>query len=218
MNSVAKSDVYIDWCERKAALWAVKRWHYSTTLPRFKLAHFGVWQRGTFVGAVIFGCGATPEIGKPFGVTASEATELVRVACGAINKTPISRIISICVKKLRRQFTRLRVIVSFADESQGHHGGIYQAMGWIYTGRSRSDYIHVNGKTVHPKTLHSKYGVGGQSIPWLREHIDQGAYRISQYDKHKYVFPLDEEMRSKIEKLGKPYPKRVRSVDSDTTV
>jgi hypothetical protein len=35
--------------------------------------------------------------------------------------------------------------------------------------------------------------------------------------KLKYVMPLDEDMKRTVEPLRKPYPKRVRSVDSDTS-
>lgn len=167
------------------------------------------------MGAVIFGGGATPEIGKPFGVKQHEACELVRVALSGQQQNETSRIVAICVRKLAKDYPRLKVIVSFADESQGHHGGIYQAMGWTYLGRSISDYIRINGKIVHPKSLHSKYGVGGQSIPWLRQNVDKNASRVVQYDKHKYVFPLSKDVKDRLK--PQPYPKRASSESSDTS-
>jgi len=68
----------------------------------------------------------------------------------------------------------------------------------------------------HPRSLYAKYGVGGQSIPWLRAHVDPKAERVKNGVKHKYVMPLDGEIRAKIEPLAKPYPKRAGSADSGT--
>lgn len=207
------SGLRIDWLHRRDAERAVMRWHYSRRMPKFKLACLGVWEGGKWIGAVIFGCGATPEIGMPFGVKQWEACELVRVALGP-HQCAVSRVVAICQRMIVKRYPRLRVIVSFADESQGHVGGIYQALGWIYVGRSRTDYITVGGVVVHPKTLHSRYGIGGQSIPWLRKNVDPNARRVAQYDKHKYVLPICDDVRRKLKPL--PYPKRAGSADGGT--
>jgi hypothetical protein len=212
----SRPELKIDWCTHEAAKYAVENWHYSKRMPKSKLAKFGVWEDSKFVGVVIFGVGATPEIAKPFGLKSIEVCELVRVAL-AKHQTQVSRIVSICLRKLRESMPGLRVVVSFADTSQGHHGGIYQAGNWVLTGSMEYHAYEVNGETVHPRVCHLRYGKGGQSIPWLRANIDPQAKRVRNGIKHKYVMPLDDEMRKQIEPLRKPYPKRVRSVDSDTS-
>ncbi|HOD08044.1 MAG TPA: hypothetical protein PKG98_08110, partial [Myxococcota bacterium] len=72
-----------------------------------------------------------------------------------------------------------------------------------------------NGESVHPRVLHLRYGFGGQSIPWLRANIDKNAVRIKTPVKHKYVYPLDREMRERILPLAQPYPKRAGTIDVD---
>jgi hypothetical protein len=109
----------------------------------------------------------------------------------------------------------LRLIVSFADTGQGHHGGIYQACGWVYIGAARGRATRVLGINHHPKTLHSRYGYGGQSIPWLRRHVDPFADNVMLPDKLKYALPLDCAMRAQIAPLAKPYPKRATSIVAD---
>ena len=109
------------------------------------------------------------------------------------------------------------MVVSFADTTQGHHGGIYQAGNWLFVGTQEYHAYKINGEIVHPRTCYHRWGVGGQSVPWLREHIDPHAERIRNGQKHKYVMPLDPAMREQIEPLRKPYPKRAGSVDSDTS-
>lgn len=183
--SSSRPELLVDWCSYKAAKYAVMHWHYSRTMPAGRLAKLGVWEGGRFIGVVVFGHGATPEIGKMFGLTQFEVVELVRVAL-ADHECPTSRAIGVAVRKVKTHSPALRLLVSFADGQQGHIGVVYQAANWIYTGATQYHAYQVLGKVEHPRTLYSRYGVGGQSIPWLRTHIDPGAERITTPGKHRY--------------------------------
>ena len=44
MNSSLKTILKLDWCSHDAALYAVKHWHYSKSLPCSKTARIGVWE------------------------------------------------------------------------------------------------------------------------------------------------------------------------------
>ncbi len=211
-----KSDLKIDWATHEAAKYACEQWHYSGCLPSFKRLKVGAWEGGKFIGVVLFGQGATPEYGKRFHLPITGVCELTRVALSS-HSVSTSRILAIALKFLKKQCPNLRLVISFADSSQGHHGGIYQATNWIYDGSVSTHGYRVNGKIEHPKTLHSRYGKGGQSIPWLRQHIDKKAERVVAAIKHRYLMPLDDEMRKQIEPLRKPYPKRVRSIAGDAS-
>ena len=213
---MSKADLKLDWCSHEAARYAVEKWHYSRQIPSASVK-IGAWESGRFIGCVIFGRGAASEIGSPYGLPQTQICELVRIALCA-HATPVSRIVAIALKMLRRQSNGLRLVVSFSDTAQGHHGGIYQAGGWVFVGSQQYHAYIVNEKIVHPKTLHSLYGVGGQSVPWLKKHVDPNARRIKNGIKHKYLFPLDAEMRQRIEPLRKPYPKRAGSIDADAPV
>jgi hypothetical protein len=209
----SKPELRIDWATHEAARFACERWHYSRSVPVGKTLKVGAWESGTFVGALIFSRGATPEIGSPYGLTQLEICELTRVAL-TTHTTPVSRIIAIAFKFLTKNAPGLRMIVSFADAAQGHHGGIYQAGGWVYLGGAETHAYRVNGVNVHQKTLHSKYGKGGQSVPWLRANVDPNAARVLAGFKHRYLMPLDHAMREKIAPLAKPYPKRAKKQDA----
>jgi hypothetical protein len=207
MNSIP--DLRIDWATAEAARYACLNWHYSKSVPKAKVVRVGVWEHGKFIGVVMFGSGATPEIGSPYGLQQTEICELTRVALTK-HTAPVSKILALAVRFLRKQSPGLRMVVSFADAAQGHHGGIYQACGWLYLGGAETHAYRVKGENVHPKTLYMRYGKGGQSIPWLRANVDPNAERIVAGFKHRYLMPLDNEMRAKIEPLRKPYPKRVK--------
>lgn len=196
-------------CTYEAAKHAVMNWHYSRTMPKSKVLRYGVWEDNRFVGAVLYGRGATPKLGSPYGLDQTEVCELVRVALRSGHATPTSAVIARTIKLLKHGNPGLRLIVSFADTMQGHHGGIYQAGNWIYAGYVVKCWIRVNDELMHPRTLGSKYGAGGQSIPWLRAHVDPESANVELPPKHRYLYPLDRAMRRQILPLSLPYPHAV---------
>lgn len=205
---MSKTHLVIDWCTFKAAKYACEHWHYSQCIPAGKLVKVGAWENGKFIGCVIYGRGANHNMLKPFGLKPDEGCELVRVALKD-HKTPVSRILALSLKFLKRVCPSLRLIVSYADVDNGHHGGIYQATNWVYDGlknvNTKSAFI-IHGKKVHPKSVHSK-GVK-QTLPEVQKHLDPNATIFRTKGKHRYLMALDDEMKTRILKLAQPYPKR----------
>jgi len=195
--------------------YACRNWHYSGTIPAPIRCKIGVWEHDEFKGIILFGYGANPCIGRPFGLPQKQICELTRIALRD-HETPVSRLIAIALRLLKRQNPDIRLVVSYADERHGHHGGIYQAAGWSYLGGDEQHAYRVNGRIIHPRSLHKQYGRGAQSIAWLRENLDPQAERINSGKKHKYVWLFDETLRTLIEYQKRPYPKCVRSSDSGT--
>ena len=203
-----KPALKLDWCSHEAAKYAVEHWHYSHTMFPNKTVKLGAWEDGKFVGAVVFGVGVTNNIGKPYSLKSTEVCELVRVALTA-HSTPVTRILSLAVMFLRKASPGLRLIVSYADPAQGHHGGIYQGANWIYVGATTGGReILINGIWKHRRSVNHK---GSSSV------IGKTWQRTS--GKHKYLMPLDDAMRAQVAPLAKPYPKRIcaASIDSDAT-
>lgn len=205
--------MFLDWCSNDAAKYAVENWHYSQRMPQAK-QKIGVWEHGRFIGAVLIGLSSARLVYRAFGLGKHEVNELVRVAL-TDHATPVSRILAIAIRLFKKKFPQVRVIVSYADTAQGHHGGIYKANGWVYLGSNRYHVYRVNGEIVHPRTLHDWYGFGGQAVGWLRANVDPGAKRIVTPPKHKYAKALDAEMAERLKAMAKPYP-RATGVDSDT--
>lgn len=208
MSSTSKPILKIDWCSYDAAKHAVINWHYSGSMPVGKTVKVGAWEDGKFVGVVIFAYGANNNIGKPYGLQQVECCELVRVALTS-HKTPVSKIVAIALRFLNKYSPGIRLVVSYADTSQGHHGGIYQAGNWIFTGTSKGATQYVlNGRIVHSMQIQTFIRAGKLSSR-------SGLEKVVAGDKHKYLMPLDEDMRKKIMPLVKPYPKRVKKLGSE---
>ena len=193
-----KPELKIDWASHEAAKYACEHWHYSKCLPVGKLVKVGAWEKDKFIGVVVFSRGANNNMLKPFGLQQEEGCELTRIALTK-HEVPVSKIMALAVKFLMKSQNGLRLIVSYADPDQGHHGGIYQACNWLYTGPSgKALKVFYKGKWSHKKTVDDA-GVNQTNLP-----------KKMVIGKHRYLMPLNKEMSAKIAPLAKPYPKRVK--------
>lgn len=204
-------DLKVAPCSHEAAKYAVMNWHYSKAVPAGKLVKFGVWENGEFIGAVIYGRGATPNLCKPYGLQQTDICELVRVALNN-HISPVSAVVAKTLKLLKAENPGLRLVVSFADRSEGHEGVIYKAGNWLYTGTSESaKFYKVRGKVIHPRTA---YSLGKNSLDWLIENIDPNATAVYKPGKHRFVYPFDKQMRRKIIKMALPYHHAVEGLEA----
>lgn len=207
----------LDWCSHEAAKYACEHWHYSRSVPVPPLVKIGVWESSLFKGTLIFSRGANPNLLKPFGLSQTQGCELTRVALRE-HVAPVSKILAIAIKFLTKSNPKLRLVVSYADPSEGHHGGIYQAAGWLYTGKQPPsvEYIAPDGKQWHGRMVKAKGWTtvqGKRRATWKPEQCR----KVVKEGKHKYLLALDTAMRDQVSKLSKPYPKRARSTDSGAT-
>lgn len=200
-----KVSLRLDWATHEAATHACETWHYSGCMPAGKTVKVGAWENGKFIGVVIFSYGANNNAAKSFGLTQWQVCELTRVAL-TDHVTPVSRIVAIALKMLRKQSPGIRVVFSYSDKThQGHHGGIYQAGGWSYVGeRSTGDkgaYYIIHGKKIHGRSARAKYG--------HESKFPTGWKHSPSETKHLYVMVIDDTYTLKMTK--RPYPKRAES-------
>jgi hypothetical protein len=175
-------------------------------MPSGRLVTIGAWEAGAFIGAVVFGRGASNGIGSPFKLEQSQVVELCRVALGP-HQVPTSKVVALAVRLLRRQSPGLRLLVSYADPEHGHVGVLYQALGWLYIGQTgRESLIRLNGRLTHPRTVTSRYRT--RAIEWLRQHVAPDAGHVRTLPKFRYALPLDDDMRERLQERALPYPKR----------
>lgn len=161
---------------------------------------------------IVYGSGATVNIGKMFGLGQGEVLELVRVALNG-KQTTTSECVAKSLKALHRDCPYCKIVVSYADSNQGHTGIIYQATNWIYLGTtdkwdkgSKETYFVIKGKKYHPRSVYSKGWK--QSVQWLRENIDPNAQGIHEKPKHKYIYVFNKAMRKVWNEKRCPYPRK----------
>ncbi len=198
-----KTKLLIAPCTFVAAKYACLNFHYAKAVPAGKLVKFGVWEDDKFIGAVIFGRGANYRMLRPFGLNPEDGCELVRVALSA-HKTPVSRIMALAIKELKKSCSGLKLVVSYADGRQKHLGVIYQAGNWIYTGMTGTtpDYFY-NGRWVHNRTISSLIK-SGSLTPEQKHKLEKRAGGV----RLRYLYPLESSIRKQVELESKPYPKK----------
>jgi len=202
--------LYLDWCSAKAASYACTRWHYSGVLPAFKTAKVGVWEADEYRGCIVF-TNPMPPARKRFKCSNGQITELARVALRS-HYHPVSKMIRIALRILKKENPGLKVCVSYADSGQGHHGGIYQAAGFRYfgAGKGTKEYFY-KGRWVHARSIGQAIDTGKLTEDgWNLPNRPSGL-------KHCYALTLDKRGSYSIPLEDKPYPKRrVLSDTSDT--
>lgn len=176
-----KPKLLIDWCSHKAAKFACENWHYSKCIPKSKLAKFGVWENDKFIGSIIYGVGATSSLVQRFGLQHYEGCELVRIALKN-HVHEVTKMVSITLSLLKKKFTGLELVVSFADPEKGHEGKIYKAGNWIYSGRTQAsdEYIY-KGKRWQGRSFRNSY-------KGMEKHPDVKIVKGSS--KHRFLMPL----------------------------
>jgi hypothetical protein len=189
----------LDWVKHEAARYAVEKWHYSKRMPSTytKPVCIGVWEEGQFSGAIVFSMSSAKDLGKQYGFTQFERCELIRVALRPGHKVATSKTIAIALRMVQKQSPGLNVVFSFADTAQGHHGGIYQAGGWRYLGKSAvtTEYF-INGRKWHARAVTASFG-----------HTE-GFEKVVGSEKHRYAYPLNKEAAAKVKPFELPYPAR----------
>lgn len=125
-----------------------------------------------------------------------ELSRLVR----ANSKVPLSLLVGLAAKKLKR--TEWDLLVSFADATQGHKGGVYRACSWNYDGmrEPRMDGVVINGEFVPGRSANSAFGT--QSPSRLKER--HGIEAVPHYDAGKHLFwkALNQAGQARANRLG----------------
>ncbi len=192
---VKKSECY-EWCLKK---------HYAHRIPGIITAQFGLYVDDMLSGICLFGISSNKNAGSAFSNI--DTLELVRlVVDDSLKRNTLSQFVSRSLSLLCKPIA----VVSYADPSSGHHGYIYQATNWIYTGESSPSTVYVkNGIEYHSRTISDV--LGSRS----REVVTSAGYGIViKPPKHRYYYLLGSKgQRKKMLSMLKkkytilPYPK-----------
>lgn len=131
---------------------------------------------------------------------------------------------------IRKNDPQIKVLLSYADNGQGHLGGIYKATNWRYEGYSSQmnlmpnydiSLTGPNGPFIHSRTVFNNWGSG--NLEHLKREIGKDGYkefwRRRSPDKHRYIQILAQDKREKkdlIKRLKQkeyPYPKSITDYD-----
>lgn len=129
--------------------------HYAKRIPQIMYS-FGLYnQKKEIEGVCTFGMPTrVMNNGEAIfgGQLQMKTVELNRLV---VNENLGKNVLSFFVSKCLMFLPKPICVVSYADNSQGHHGYIYQATNWIFTGLNQVHERKIkdkNGKDLHPRT------------------------------------------------------------------
>jgi len=201
--------LHVSFGQLDAAKALVMKYHYSHRWPSVIEACGTLHQPGGLfgnLGEAVAAC----VFGIPPTRWSEAVLELERLVRRDDVSVPLTGLISATCEDVRRRGT-FDLLVSYADWTQGHHGGIYQAASWNYDGqRERAqDGLVVNGKFVPGRMCFNLWGTRSpnqlrhEHRRWdIQPHYDEG--------KHLYWRALSRHGMKKATRLGlrcSPYPK-----------
>jgi hypothetical protein len=112
-----------------------------------------------------------------------ELSRLVRVP---ELKDTLTSFLSLACNMLKRRGETL--LVSFADNTQGHHGGVYQAASWNFSTyrEPRMDGLLINGQFVPGRSCNSRWGT--RSPTRLAERLGDSHAIEPHMDAGKFLY------------------------------
>jgi len=203
------NDKYIRTGDIDAARKLITTYHYSRRMPGCIILTATV-----HLGGGLFGdCGepiAAITFSNPTAKWSEQILELSRLV--RINDTDylLTQLISFACKEIHRR-REYDLLISFADKTHGHHGGIYQAASWFYAGMRKGamDGLIINDKFLPGRTCNARFNT--RSPERLKKLHSQWNIK-PHYDEGKYLYwkPLNRSGIRKAKRLGltlNKYPK-----------
>lgn len=189
----------------------IKVYHYSGRMPASIRICFALRLDGGLfgdMGDVICAAVFSSPVNRNHNPDCVELTRLVRHP--NYQDIILSQFLAMCIRYMK-QNKDYPYALSYADYTEGHCGGIYQATNWLYVYES-SDGQHLGYDTTDGKFIHrrSAYEIfGGSGV----EHVlskDSSLTPVYGKQKYLYMYPLRWKKKKAL-KDGhweeKPYPK-----------
>lgn len=185
--------------------------HYAGRYPSISYS-YGLFFEGTLKGVVTYGTPSSSTLRK--GVAGENyiscILELNRLCLYDNKKNEASYLVSGSLKLLPRN----KIIISFADSSQGHKGYVYQACNFTYHGLSakRTDWALHSKPHLHGQTIGDEFRGQKNRAFLMREKYGDDFYLKPRPRKHRYIFLIgSKKWKKKVSKLiryeEQPYPK-----------
>ena len=181
-------------CDRKEIKEFVETWHYSKNINGVISDYcFKLLDKNKIIGAMIYGEIAMANVWKKYVQDKKHLTELRRLCC--IDNTPKnteSYFIGHTLRWLKNN-TKIKTVISYADETYNHSGVIYKASNFKHLGMTNKGKVIVyNNRLYHDKTIRTKYK--GKLKPYckkIKEALKTGkAYYKNTLGKHIYIYNL----------------------------
>lgn len=176
--------------------------HYARRIPPIEYS-FGLFLDLKLCGIITFGTPVSSTL-RDLWQNKYKLMELNRLV---VNEDIDRNCLSFFVSKSLSMLPKPLVLVSYADTSKNHHGYIYQATNWIYTGLSLAfkDYYIKGMEHLHNGTIMDMSRGKENRVQWLRDKFGDDLIMIDRPRKHRYFYFIGSKTDKKIMKKMLPY-------------
>lgn len=122
--------------------------HYAKSIPSI-VQSFGLYDSASLQGVCCYGSPANNHNNTMGGFRQLELVRLV------VNDSLPKNTLSFFVSQTFKYFDGPLSLISYADQGKNHHGYIYQATNWVYTGLGGGVdfYLNIDGKEIHSRIM-----------------------------------------------------------------
>jgi len=185
--------------------------HYARRWPSISYA-FGLFDEDELIGIVTYG--TPPSSTLRMGIAGEEykgnVLELNRLCLKYNRKNEASQLVG----KSLRLLPHNKIIISFADTSQGHNGIVYQATNFTYHGLSakRTDWAVKGREHLHGQTIADEFRGVKNRAQAMRDKYGDDFYLKPRPRKHRYIYVIGskkfkKDVRKVIRYKQEEYPK-----------
>lgn len=182
-NDLSKYEVSLIDCET-AKRYIIKN-HYSHGCHNAPSPCYGLFDNNKLIGVLMFAIPCSENVrasvfGEQYKDNVIELHRLHILDCTPKNTE--SWFVSRCLKLLKRDNPKIKAIISFADNTQGHKGVIYQATHFFFCGKTgkATFYLDQSGRLRHPHQ-------NGKNIT-LKLALEKGWQPVKRYSKNRYIY------------------------------
>ena len=187
--------------------------HYAHRWPSISYS-YGLFDENELIGVVTYG--TPPSAPLKRGVAGDEnksnILELNRLCLKYNRKNEASRLIAASLKKLPKG----KIIISFADISQGHNGCVYRASNFTYHGLSakRTDWKVKGKEHLHGQTIADEFRGVKNRAQAMRDKYGDDFYLAPRPRKHRYIFVTGSKAQKKQLTAAIKYKKQAFNKDN----
>lgn len=190
--------------------WFLKK-HYAHRIPPCNYI-YGLFNNKNLIGVCSYGVPSSSplKIGIAGEKYKLDILELNRLILSENKKNQASYFISKTLKLLPKP----KIIISYSDTSMSHHGYIYQACNFIYTGLSakRTDWKIKGMENLHGQTIADMSRGQKNRAEFMREKFGDNFYLEDRSRKHRYIYFIGnkkekKEMLKNLQYKIESYPK-----------
>jgi hypothetical protein len=205
-----KTEYKIKSIEKNQTTEWLKYKHYAKRIPPIEYS-FGLFNNENILNGVI--TYSTPVSSNLRGIFNNEF-KLIELNRLVINEGLEKNCLSFFVSQSLKMLPSPLVIISYADTSQNHHGYIYQATNFIYTGLSakRTDWKIKGLEHLHGATIADLSRGKENRAEWMRQKYGDNFYLEDRPRKHRYFYFIGskndcKKMKKMLPYDIEPYPK-----------